>query len=97
MAKKRTNPNKIPVKMSKADLDKMIQKVYRTATVDTYTVLFTVLCDKEGYDLKNIQRVYDETGDLMDSVCQKRISLADMRHVLKEEYNIELERLVGVM
>lgn len=95
--KKRKNPNRIPVVMTKADFDKAIIEAIKIATVDAYTILFTVLHDKEGYELRDIQRVYDETGRLTDAINEKRITLADLRCVLKEECDVELERKVGVI
>ena len=54
------------------------------------TIFFTVLLDKFAASKDDLQRVWDEVNSLSDSVKQKYVSLADLKTVLVEEYDIHL-------
>lgn len=53
-------------------------------------IFFTVLLDKFAASKDDLQRVWDEVNSLSDSVKQKYVSLADLKTVLVEEYDIHL-------
>lgn len=54
-------------------------------------IFFTVLLDKFAASKDDLQRVWDEVNSLSDSVKQKYVSLADLKSVLKDEYDIYLD------
>ena len=65
--------------------------IARDKAVDTTAVIFlTVLCDKEGYAMDGIQRVWGEVNDLSDSIREGRVCVKDLKKVLREEYEIGL-------
>lgn len=89
MAKqKKVNPNRIPV--SKADINKAKNKATDEAIERTWSIFFTVLRDKEGYDLEGLQRVWNHVMNLSDSVVKGYASIADLKHVLKTEEGVNL-------
>jgi hypothetical protein len=55
------------------------------------TVFFTVLLDKEQADKEILHRVWDEVNDLSDSINQGYVTEADLRRVLREEYDIYID------
>lgn len=82
--KKRTNPRRQPV--TKADLNKAKNIATDIALETAWSIFFTVLRDKEGYDnLDDLKRVWKECEDLSDSIAKGYCTVSDMRHILKEE------------
>ena len=55
------------------------------------TIFFTVLLDKEQADKEILQRVWSEINDLSDSIKRGYVSVADLKTVLKDEYDIYLD------
>ena len=84
MAKKK-NPKRKP--MTNAE---RLQQEHARALTAAWSIFFTVLLDKEGYDLLRIKRVWQECEYLSDSIAQGRVNVADLRKVLVEEYGINL-------
>ena len=52
------------------------------------TIMFTVLLDKEGFTQEDLQRLWREVNDLSDSIAQGYVSAADLRNVLRREYEV---------
>ena len=46
--------------------------------------------EKENADAEILHRVWDEVNDLSDSINQGYVTEADLRRVLREEYDIEI-------
>lgn len=58
-----------------------------------YAILlfFTVMRDKEGYGIKRLKRIYEETTALADSINKGYVKWKDLEQVLKEEADITIE------
>lgn len=82
------NPRRIPV--SKADIDKAKNKAADEAIERAWSIFFTVLRDKEGYDLEGLQRVWNHVINLSDSVVKGYASIADLKHILKIEEGVNI-------
>lgn len=85
-SKKKVNPNRVPM-----TAEDRIKRDRDRALVMAWTIMFTVLCDKEGYDSQSLKRVRDSCEYLAQSVAQGRVNVTDMRRVLVEEYGINLK------
>ena len=66
--KKKVNPRRRPA--TQADVQRAKQKGQEEAIKLAWSILFTVLRDKEGYDLEDLQRVWKEVDDLSDSIAK---------------------------
>ena len=86
---KKPNPNKIPV--SKADINRAKIKARDEAIALVWSIFFTVLQDKEGYDIEGLQRVWNHCENLSDSIAKGYCTVADLRTILKEESGAYLE------
>lgn len=84
MAKKK-NPHRKPV----SNAERLAREHDRALTA-AWSIFFTVLLDKEGYDMLRIKRVWQECEYLSESIAQGRVNVADLRKVLVEEYGINL-------
>jgi hypothetical protein len=80
---RKLNPHRRPA--SQADVKKARKKGRDEALKTAWSIMFTVLRDKEGYDLENLQRVWKEVEDLSDSIVKGYCTVADLRDVLKQE------------
>lgn len=90
MSKKRkVNPRRIPV--SKADIDKAKSETVNEAVETAMALMFTVLRDKEGYDLEGLRRVYGHINDLSDSVANGYVTIPDLKYVLKTEAGVNIK------
>lgn len=84
--KKKTPLNRRPATM--ADVKRAKNEAMSEATDYAMCIMFTVLLDKfNGADY--IKDVWHETEKLSSAVIEGRVSVADMRCVLKEEYGIQ--------
>lgn len=81
--KKRINPNRIPV--SKADLRRAKLDARDEAISLVWSIFFTVLRDKEGYELDDLKRIWKECEELSDSIAKGYCTVSDLRTILKEE------------
>ena len=87
MSKKKTNPRRRPA--TEADVKRARDEAVKEAVHLASAIFLTVLVDKfDGADW--IQQVWEEVNKLSEEVIEKRVSVADLVHVLKEEYNIIL-------
>ena len=89
MKKKKVNPRRKPATM--ADVDRARDEAVRETVRFCMVVFFTVLLDKFAASKEDLQRVWDEVNDLSDSVKKKYVSLKDLKSVLVEEYDINLD------
>ena len=87
--KKKVNPRRRPA--TQADVQRAKQKVREEAIKLAWSILFTVLRDKEGYDLEGLQRVWKEVDDLSDSIAKGYCTVTDLRDVLKQEIGADIE------
>lgn len=86
--KKKTNPNRQPV--TKADVNRAKRKAQENALKAAWSIFFTVLRDKEGYDLEGLQRIWGEVEDLSDSIAKGYCTVSDLREILKLEEGVRL-------
>ena len=87
--KKKVNPRRRPA--TQADVQRAKQKGREEAIKLAWSILFTVLRDKEGYDLEALQRVWKEVDDLSDSIAKGYCTVTDLRDVLKQEIGANIE------
>ena len=87
--KKKVNPRRRPA--TQADVQRAKQKGQEEAVKLAWSILFTVLRDKEGYDLDGLQRVWKEVDDLSDSIAKGYCTVTDLRDVLKQEIGADIE------
>lgn len=85
---KKINPRRKPA--TQADVNKAKKTATDEAVVLAWSILFTVLRDKEGMGIDDLKRIWKEVDDLSDSVVKGYVSVADLRNVLKEELGVEL-------
>ena len=87
--KKKVDPRRRPA--TQADVQRAKQKGQEEAVKLAWSILFTVLRDKEGYDLDGLQRVWKEVDDLSDSIAKGYCTVTDLRDVLKQEIGANIE------
>lgn len=86
--KKKVNPRRIPA--THADIQKAKKDATSEAISFAWAIMFTCLHDKEGWGKTRLQRLWKEIEDLSDSVSKGYVSVADLKHTLKEEMGVEL-------
>lgn len=86
---KKTNPNRIPVTM--ADVKKKVKGAAERTIMNSFTLFFTVLLDKEGMTSKDIRRIYNEVEDLSRSIREGYVSWNDLYRTLKDEEDLSFE------
>ena len=88
MKKKRVNPNRRPASM--ADVKKAKQQAQDIAVEIVWSIFFTVLADKEGYELEDLKRVWNEANDLSDSIAKGYCTVKDLRMILRDESGVDI-------
>lgn len=83
MSKKKVNPRRKPA--TYADICIAKKQAQEKAIELTWSIFFTVLCDKEGFGIEDLQRVWAECEDLSDSIAKGYCTVKDLRQILKEE------------
>ena len=86
---KKQNPRRRPA--TQADVNRARDQAVADAVHLCMAVFFTVLLDKEGADKEILHRVWDEVNDLSDSINQGYVTEADLKRVLREEYDIYID------
>lgn len=86
--KKRVNPRRRPATL--ADVKKAKQDAQDRALKAAWSIFFTVLRDKEGYALEDLQRCWKEVEDLSDSIAKGYCTVADLREILELEEGVGL-------
>ena len=82
----KTNPRRRPA--TQADVERAKKAAQGEAISLAMTIMFTALLDKEGFAREDLQRLWREVNDLSDSIAQGYVSAADLRNVLRREYNV---------
>lgn len=82
----KTNPRRRPA--TQADVDRAKKAAQGEAISLAMTIMFTALLDKEGFTQEDLQRLWREVNDLSDSIAQGYVSAADLRNVLRREYDV---------
>lgn len=86
--KKRVNPRRKPATM--ADVQRAKQDAQDRALKAAWSIFFTVLRDKEGYTMEDLQRCWKEVEDLSDSIAKGYCTVADLREILELEEGVRL-------
>lgn len=74
------------VKKKRLDSDKLFVAAVRRAWV----VMFSVLLDKHEARTDELKQLWDEVEGLSKSIEAGYVSEADLRRVLREEYDIQI-------
>lgn len=85
---KKTNPRRRPV--NAADIERAKTEATNFGITSAMAIFFTVLCDKEEADVEVMRRIWGEVKDLSDSVTKGYVTISDLKHTLKKEYDIEI-------
>lgn len=83
----KTNPRRRPA--TEADVRKAWGDGVNTGVRNAAALMLTVLVDKYGM-AEQIPEVWQQICKLSEEVAEGRVSFADLRYVLKEEYSIDL-------
>ena len=84
---KKTNPRKIP--RTQEDVDRAREQGILDGVANACAIMMTVLLDKfNGAD--HIVQIWDEVNKLSEEVKERRVSIADLRRVLLEEYGVNV-------
>ncbi len=83
----KTNPRRRPA--SEADCHRAWEKGVLDGVSNACAILLTVLADKfDGGDY--IPDIWAEVNKLSEEIKERRVSVADLRHTLLEEYGINV-------
>lgn len=85
---KKVNPRRRPA--NQADVIKAKSSAVDEAITAVWSIIFTVLRDKEGYSPEQLSRIWDEVNDLSDSISRGYVNVTDLRRTLDEEAGITL-------
>lgn len=83
----KTNPKKIP--RTQADVDRAWEKGVLDGVSNACAIFLTVLADKHGMEDK-IPEVWEDIRKLSEEVREKRVTVADLRRTLLDEYGIKV-------
>jgi len=83
----KTNPKRIP--RTEADVKKAFENGVKHGSDVTAVIFLTVLLDKFGFDQAKIVKCYHAVMKLSEEIAEKRVSIADLTHILLTEYNIK--------
>ena len=83
---KKTNPRRIP--RSQEDVDRAWEKGVYDGVDSASAIFLTVLVDKFG-GADHVRDVWLEINKLSEEVAEHRVSIADLRCTLLEEYGIK--------
>ena len=83
----KVNPKRIP--RSEADVRRARDQGVKDGSSFTSVIFLTVLLDKFGFDQAKIIRCYHAVMKLSEEIAEHRVSMADLRRVLLEEYQID--------
>lgn len=85
---KKTNPRKIPA--TQADVKRAKEQGYAEGVEAALAMVLYAIADKEHFPKWQIQRIGKEVNDVSDSVIKGYVTIPDILHMLKEEYDIEV-------
>ena len=89
MSKKgKVNPRRKPATM--VDIERAKIQAKDAGIKVAMAIMFTVLADKQGFDFDRMNETWRQVLDLSDSIGQRRVSIADLCCVLREEYGIKI-------
>ena len=84
----KVNPRRRPV--TQEDVKKAAKSGVEQAVTSTQAIFFTILMDKEGWDKEKLQEFWRKIQNLADEILEGRVSIADLKRVLREEAEINI-------
>lgn len=87
--KNKTNPRRRPATI--ADVERAANKARDDAVIYCWTILFSVLHDKENHTPEDLDRIWKEVSKLSEAIVDGYVNIADLRDVLKKEAGIEIK------
>lgn len=87
MGKQKTNPKKIP--KTQQDVDRAYLKGIEDGSDNAAVIMLSALLDKFNAG-DYIADVWEAFSKYSTEIIEGRISIADLRHVLRKEYRIEI-------
>lgn len=88
MSKKKVNPRKKPA--SEADIKRAKDDAAEKAIKMSDILILTVLLDRFGFGVEELNEAWIALHKLADEISEKRVSLYDLRKVLRDEYYIDV-------
>jgi hypothetical protein len=89
MSHKKINPRRRPA--TQADVDRAFADGISAGVNTAMAILFIVLLDKTEADADFIAAMMPMVADYSTQVKEKHLTYADLKDVLKHEYNITLD------
>ena len=86
--KKKVKPRRQPATM--ADVKRAKEEAEEKSLKTAWSIFFTVLRDKEGFELDDLRRVWGEVEDLSDSIVQGYCTVSDLQEILRLEEGVIL-------
>lgn len=80
---KKINPRRRPATM--ADIERAKKDLMNRLVDYAWSIMFMVLRDKEGFEPEDLKRVWEEIKKLSSEVNEGRVTIPDLKTVLKEE------------
>ena len=88
--KKKINPRRRPA--THADIERAKDRAAVDLTITLQAMVFTVLCDKMGFDNDRMWDVWKGVQDLAESINEGRVTAADLMRVLLEERGMDIRK-----
>lgn len=75
---------------TQGDLKRFIRKTERNALSTAYAIIARPIIERELLPLQEVQKVFRKADSLNAEINEKRITVADLQDVLKEEMGLQL-------
>lgn len=80
---KKKNPHRIPA--TRADVDKARRMAKQEAADAAMAIMITALMDKMGWTTEQVLELWGHVQEVSDSIREGRITVPDLKDVLKQE------------
>lgn len=87
--KKKVNPRRQPVTM--ADVKRAKGDAEDRALTAAWSIFFTVLRDKRGFNLDELREIWEDVESLSESIAKGYCTVSDLREILKLEEGVHLQ------
>jgi len=87
--KKKVNPRRQPVTM--ADVKRAKGDAEDRALTAAWSIFFTVLRDKRGFNLDELRETWEDVESLSESIAKGYCTVSDLREILKLEEGVHLQ------
>ena len=77
---------------TEANLVRLKKDAVFEAVYATRVIIFTVLADKRGFTVEDLRDTWNQVDKLSDSICEGRVSMTDLKNVLRDEYGCVMPR-----